>query len=203
MPRSKIYADFNTFVTMEKKRKKIIYGINDEVMGVYAISVVEMPAIEANFIALSQKQDVRLSVDMGRRMLYGPVLIPDMEILRVDQQGEEYLIEFPKETIVMAAQEFMKSGHQSDHTIEHASKIKGMTVVESWIKEGEADKSVHLGMNYPDGTWFVGVKVDNDDILEKVKIGEVRGFSIEGEFTQLSKEAQVLAAIKNILISHE
>ena len=187
---------------MEKKRKKIIYGINDEVMGVYAISVVEMPAIEANFIALSQKQDVRLSVDMERRMLYGPVLIPDMEILRVDQQGEEYLIEFPKETIVMAAQEFMKSGHQSDHTIEHASKIKGMTVVESWIKEGEADKSVHLGMNYPDGTWFVGVKVDNDDILEKVKIGEVRGFSIEGEFTQLSKDAQVLAAIKNILSSH-
>lgn len=188
---------------MEKKRKKIIYGLSDETMGVYAISIVGLPAIEADFIALSNKQQVLLKLDAERKMLFGPVLIPNKEILRVDQStGEEYLIEFPSETIVLACQEFMKKGHQSDHTIEHQMKIEGLTVVESWIKEGESDKSVHLGMEYPVGTWFVGVKVDNDNAWQKVKDGEVKGFSIEGEFAQLSKDAQVLEAVKKLLYSH-
>lgn len=185
---------------MEKKRKKIIYGLSDEAMGVYAISIVGLPAIEADFIALSNKQQVLLKLDAERKMLFGPVLIPNKEILRIDQStGEEYLIEFPSETIVLACQEFMKNGHQSDHTIEHQMKIEGLTVVESWIKEGESDKSVHLGMDYPIGTWFVGVKVDNDNAWKKVKDGEVKGFSIEGEFAQLSKDAQVLAAVDNTI----
>jgi hypothetical protein len=76
-----------------------------------------------------------------------------------------------------------------------------MTVVESWIKEGESDKSVHFGMDYPIGTWFVGVKVDNDEAWAKVQTGEVRGFSIEGEFAQLSKEKQILNEIEKVLSS--
>jgi hypothetical protein len=187
---------------MEKKRKKIVYGLSDEVVGVYAISIVEMPAMEADFIALSTEQKVFLKVDKERRMLFGAAMIPDKEILRIDKNtGEEYLIEFPAQTIVNASQQFMKDGHQSDHTIEHTLKLNGMTVVESWIKEGESDKSVHFGMDYPIGTWFVGVKVDNDEAWAKVQTGEVRGFSIEGEFAQLSKEKQLLNEIEKVLSS--
>jgi hypothetical protein len=187
---------------MEKKRKKIVYGLSDDVVGVYAISIVEMPAMEADFIALSTEQKVFLKVDKERRMLFGAAMIPDKEILRIDKNtGEEYLIEFPAQTIVNASQQFMKDGHQSDHTIEHTLKLNGMTVVESWIKEGESDKSVHFGMDYPIGTWFVGVKVDNDEAWAKVQMGEVRGFSIEGEFAQLSKEKQLLQEIEKVLSS--
>jgi hypothetical protein len=180
--------------------KKIIYGLEElEHEGIYAISIVEMPAIEADFIALSQKQQVKLKVDNERRMLYGPILIPDIEIPRIDKNtGEEYTIQFPAETIEMAVHLFMKNKHQQDHTYEHKFAIDGLTVVEIWIKEGESDKSVHFGMDYPIGTAFVGVKVDNDQAWAKVKNGEVKGFSIEGEFTQLSMEAQVIRAIENV-----
>jgi hypothetical protein len=180
--------------------KKIIYGLEElKNLGIYAISIVEMPAIEADFIALSQKQNVQLKVDNERRMLYGPILIPDIEIPRIDKNtGEEYTIQFPAETIELAVHLFMKNKHQQDHTYEHKFAIDGLTVVEIWIKEGESDKSVHLSMNYPIGTAFVGVKVDNDQAWAKVKNGEVRGFSIEGEFTQLSMDAQVIRAIENV-----
>ena len=180
--------------------KKIIYGLEElKNLGIYAISIVEMPAIEADFIALSKNQKVKLKVDNERRMLYGPILIPDIEIPRIDKNtGEEYTIQFPAETIEMAVHLFMKNKHQQDHTYEHKFVIDGLTVVEIWIKEGESDKSVHLGMDYPIGSAFVGVKVDNDQAWAKVKNGEVKGFSIEGEFTQLSMEAQIIRAIENV-----
>ncbi len=180
--------------------KKIIYGLEElKNLGIYAISIVEMPAIEADFIALSQNQKVKLKLDNERRMLYGPILIPDIEIPRIDKNtGEEYTIQFPAETIEMAVHLFMKNKHQQDHTYEHKFVIDGLTVVEIWIKEGESDKSVHLGMDYPIGSAFVGVKVDNDQAWAKVKNGEVKGFSIEGEFTQLSMDAQVIREIENL-----
>ena len=183
------------------KKKKIIYDLTEDVMGVYAISVVEMPAIEANFIALSGKQEVRLKVDNERRMLYGPILIPDKEILRIDKNtGEEYTIEFPAATIEKAVHQLMKNGHQGDHTYEHQFKLKGMCIVEIWIKEGESDKSVHLGMDYTVGTAFVGVKIDNDEVWNQVKEGTIKGFSIEGEFMP-SEESDLLSKLQNVLSS--
>lgn len=182
--------------------KKIVFTINDMYEGIYALSIVNQPAIEANFVALS-KNKVMLKVDEERRMLFGPVLIPDKEILRVDPEtGEEYLISFPAETIVAAQQMFFKKAHQNDHTYEHQFKIDGLTVVESWIKESEQDKSVHLGFDLPVGTLFFGTKVDNDAAWERVKSGEVKGFSIEGSFAELSKQQpDFIADIENLIKS--
>jgi len=187
---------------MEKTpMKKIVFTIDDIYKGIYALSIVNNPAIEANFVALS-KNNIMLKVDEERRMLFGPVLIPDKEILRIDKEtGEEYMIVFPAETIVLAQQMFFKNAHQSDHTYEHQFKIDGLTVVESWIKESEMDKSVHLGFDLPIGTLFFGTKVDNDDAWERVKSGEVKGFSIEGSFAELSKDVDVVAEIEKLIKS--
>jgi hypothetical protein len=58
-----------------------------------------------------------------------------------------------------------------------------MSVVESWIVEDtEKDKTAKYEMSVPVGTWMISMKVNNDDIWEKVKLGEVKGFSIEGYF---------------------
>ncbi len=57
-----------------------------------------------------------------------------------------------------------------------------MSVVESWITEGKNDKSTNYGFNFPKGTWVISMKVNNDEIWNKVKLGEVKGFSIEGYF---------------------
>lgn len=187
---------------MEKK-KKIIFDLNELYdVGLYAYSLVKMPAIEGDFVALSAHH-VKLKMDEKRRMIYGPVLIPNKEILRIDENGEEYFIEFPPETIVKINRQFAKQKRHQDFTYEHQFSIDGLTVVESWIKEGPSDKSVQLGMDYPDGTLFAGAYVENDDVWQRIERGEVKGFSIEGKFSEkdaeLSRECRIIAEIEQII----
>lgn len=154
--------------------------------GVYAISLVESPAIEVDFVALSKQEVVKMaSVDEEKRLLISPVLIPDQPILRVDDFGNPYNIVFPAETIRQAQQNFYKQGYQSNSTLEHdeSMKLSDVTFVESWIVEDEVhDKSVKYGFKLPVGSWVAMMKVDSDEVWAKVKNGDVKGFSIDGVF---------------------
>lgn len=188
---------------MEKKKKVIKYGIDEfEQLGVTAISFVEYPAIEVDFVAMSRQ--IKLSaINEEKRMAYGPVLIPDKEILRIDDEGNEYYIVFPPETIEKASQLFFKKNQHHNHTLEHAVSVLGCTVVESWIKTGESDKSVELGYDLPVGTWFVGSYVEDDNIWQEIKAGTYKGWSIEGMFAPMDQLElslnKFLAEVRNIL----
>ena len=154
---------------------------NDEVSGIEAISVVENPAIEENFIALKNQEFKLAEVDKEKRILMGAALIPNKPIYR--QSGEqEYYIYFSQATVRKASELFFIKGNQSNSTLEHQLELKGLTAVESWIVESEQDKSRMYDLNVPIGTWMVSMKVNNDDVWKKVKAGEVKGFSIEGYF---------------------
>jgi len=153
----------------------------DEVSGIEAISVVENPAIEENFIALKNQEFKLAEVDKEKRILMGAALIPNKPIYR--QNGEqEYYIYFSQATVRKASELFFINGNQSNSTLEHQLELKGLTAVESWIVESEQDKSRMYDLNVPMGTWMVSMKVNNDDVWKKVKAGEVKGFSIEGYF---------------------
>jgi hypothetical protein len=120
-------------------------------------------------------------------MLYGPALIPNQPIVRYDGNGEKYFITYSKETIEQTAQEFLKRNMHHNHTIQHEMPVNNLTVVESWVTMGAHDKSMNYGFELPDGTWMIGVKVDDDKTWEAVKNGDVKGFSIEGWFTPLAE----------------
>ena len=156
-----------------------------ETEGVYAISLVDSPAMESTFIALKEQKEIQLkAIDEEKRILLGAVLIPDKPIYR-KQDGKEFNITFPKKTIQLTMENFFKKGYQSNSTLEHDENLKlsGVTFVESWIKESEVDKSVHYGFNEPDGTWFASMKIENDEVWNDfVKTGKVKGFSIDGFF---------------------
>ena len=153
----------------------------DEVSGIEAISVVENPAIESDFIALKNQEFKLAEVDKEKRILMGAALIPNKPIYR--QSGEqEYYIYFSKATVRKASELFFINGNQNNTTLEHELQLKGLTAVESWIVESEQDKSRMYDLNVPMGTWMVSMKVLNDDIWKKVKAGEIKGFSIEGYF---------------------
>lgn len=186
---------------------KIIELILDEdskISGIDAISIVESPAIESNFIALNNHQVKFATVDTEKRILMGPALIPNKPIYR-NQDGEEFYVYFSKATIEKAMQMYLKKGNQGNATLEHDGKINGLTLVESWIKiDAEKDKSVAYGMEDPVGTWYVSMKVDNEEIWnEYVKSGKVKGFSIEGFFadksTTMSKDELLLSEIKKLI----
>lgn len=154
--------------------------------GVYAISLVNDPAIEEYFVQMSKDYEVKLAeIDKEKRLFMTPVLIPNQKILRIDGNGNPFNIVFEAETIRLAQQHFQKNGFQNESTLEHDINLKldGVTFVESWIKEDEIhDKSVIKGFNQSIGTWFTIFRVDDDEVMAKIESGEIKGVSIDGAF---------------------
>ena len=163
---------------------ELVLDLDDEQSGIEAISVVESPAIEENFIALNKHEILLKEVDSEKRILMGAALVPNKQIYRRnDKTEEEYYIYFSEDTVRKASELFFKKSNHQNATLEHSENVEGTTIVESWIVENsKQDKSAIYGMDMPVGTWMVSMKIDNDEIYEKAKKGEVKGFSIEGYF---------------------
>lgn len=174
---------------------ELILDENLEFNGVDAISIVENPAIQTDFVAL-KGQDIKLAqVSKEKRLLLGPVLIPNKPILR-NADGEDYYIYFSKDTVEKASQMYLKEGNQKNASLEHEYKLKGLTLVESWIVQDEVYDKSRLYDNtkeVPLGTWMGAIRVDSDEVWnDYVKSGVVKGFSIEGYFadkTERPKES--------------
>lgn len=152
-----------------------------ETEGVYALSVVENPAMQDMWIALSeQPQQIELAqVDEDKRLLLGAALIPNKKIYR-NIDGNEFYITFKEETIEKLAHNFFKNQNNNNSSLEHEVKLEGMSVVEGWtVEDPNNDKSNAFGKTYDKGTWVTMMKVDNDEMWEKVKNGEIKGFSID------------------------
>jgi len=178
----------------------------DEAIGVEAISVVENPAIESDFIALKNEQIHFAEINKEKRLLMGALLIPKKPIYRRDGE-DEYYVFFSKDTVLKASQMYLQNGNQSNSTLEHDGKLEGLTLVESWIVEDKAkDKTALYGLDVPVGTWMGSVKVDNDEVWnDYVKKGIVKGFSIEGYFADKlenkpnNEDLKVIEELKKLL----
>jgi len=163
---------------------ELIIDENELLSGINAISLVEYPAIEEDFVALNSAKKVEFATQSEeKRILMGAALVPNKPIYRKNGEDEFYVY-FTKETIRRASEMFFQNGNQNNSTLEHEVDLQGLSVVESWIIEDEEyDKSRKYGLDLPIGTWMVSMKVNNPDIWEGyVKSGKVKGFSIEGYF---------------------
>ena len=162
---------------------ELILDEDQDASGIEAISIVENPAIEEDFIALKSDEVKLAEVSKEKKILMGALLIPNKPIYRKNGE-DEYYIYFSKDTVLKASQMYLTKGNQNNSTLEHQHSLSGLSLVESWLVEDEVhDKSRKYGMNVPVGTWMGAVKVNNDEIWnEYVKTGKVKGFSIEGYF---------------------
>ena len=192
---------------------ELVLDEEQEEAGIEAISIVENPAIEEDFIALKSNEIKLAEVSKDKKLLMGPLLVPNKPIYRKNED-DEYYIYFSKDTIQKASQLYLKNGNQNNSTLEHQHSLSGLTLVESWIVESETqDKSRLYNMNVPKGTWMGTVKVNNNEIWnEYVKTNKVKGFSIEGYFDDKmerpkesikdsyeTKASELLSSIKEIL----
>jgi len=170
---------------------ELVIDEDAELYGIDAISLVDKPAIELDFVALSEQKVQFAEVDADKRILIGPALVPDKPIYR-SNGDEEFYVYFSKRTVRRASELYMKHGNQTNHTLEHEHSVQGLTLVESWLVEDkQKDKSAYYGLDVPLGTWMVSVKVDNEAIWQEwVKEGKVKGFSIEGYFVDKTQQAQ-------------
>ena len=166
--------------------------------GIDAISIVEHPAIEENFVALNQQKEYKLAeADTDKRLLTGALLVPNKTIYRKDG-NDEYYIYFTRETVRKASEMFLMNGYQNNSTFEHKLELSGLSFVESWIVEDEVkDKSQIYDMDLPIGTWVGTMKVTNEEVWQDfVKTGKVKGFSIEGYFVEKSKKEELSKEIE-------
>ena len=192
-------------------RKELYINEEEELFGIEAVSLVLEPAIERDFIALQAEQWVMAKAsDDDKQLLIGPALIPNKDIVRVNGAGEKYMVFFTPETVEQAAHLFMKQARTAATTVDHERPADDVFIFESWtIENSKTDKAALYGFDdLPVGTWMVAVKVENGDLWQRVKAGELRGFSIEGWFadrliskveTPTNEEMSILTQIRELL----
>jgi hypothetical protein len=145
------------------------------------------------------------SLDDDKRIVTGPLMIPNKMILRKDEEGQPYYVYFSKETIrKMSEKFFAMNKHNNTDKMHNWDITTSNTLLESWISESiQHDKSFRFGFNLPVGTWYVSYRINDDETWRQIKNGELKGFSLAGPFIEkLTKETKDLAtlnSIKNIL----
>ena len=165
---------------------ELVIDKDSEQLTIDAISLVSSPAIEQNFVYFNkQKNNLTLAaIDEEKRLLISPALIPYKQIYRYDEQtGQDYYVFFTAETVRKASEMYLKHNNNNNATIQHEEKVSGVYTVESWIvQDSDKDKTALYGYNLPVGTWAVSMRIENDEVWQRIKEGELKGLSIEGYF---------------------
>lgn len=184
------------------KRKLKCYSVTLD-SDVYAVSLVDDPAIEETFIALGKEKPLRIFLEENeKRIVMGAVLVPDKPIYR-NQDGEEFYITFSADTIEKLAHDFLRMGRNYNFSYQHDGAVEGVSVIESWIvSDTEMDKSSRYGMKLPKGTWVMAAKIDNEELWRSIKNGDAKGFSIEAivnlDEIKLKKDNEIMNEDKDV-----
>lgn len=159
----------------------------NEDSGVSAVALVDIPAITRNFLAFKDEKKFEFSItNADRRIVSGPLMVADMPIYRKDGFKEYYIV-FDKETIESIALRFFKNQNTRNVNLMHQGAYQeGVFMFESMIVDssrGSTPPAYAEGIS--EGSWVGSFKVNNDEVWEKIKSGELRGFSVEGFFGQV------------------
>ena len=150
---------------------------------VNAIALVEDPAIQSDFFYFSNQKELHFKADDEKQELIGLAMIPDLKIYRRNLETDfEYNVVFTKETIRDTAKTFFQNGFQSNLNLNHTVTPAGSYIFQSYIVDLEKGINAPKGLQSIDGSWVVGVKVEDKSVWEQIKAGTVKGFSIEGIF---------------------
>jgi hypothetical protein len=161
--------------------------INEDLMDgseVDFVALVDKPAIERNFLRFKEDRLTFEIQDEDRRIISGPIMLADTPIYRNDN-GQEYFVSFPKDTIYKIIKKMFQKNYTGNVNLMHDPKkiVEGVTMFECWISdESRGVKPMKGFEDAPDGSAFASYFVDNEDVWQKVKSGEFKGFSVEGLF---------------------
>ena len=163
---------------LKKKKKLKCYDVAFD-SDVYCISLVQDPAIEVNYVALSKEKPLQILLEKeDKHIIVGCALVPDKPIYRRDGD-EEFYIQFSKETIEKLAHSYLANDRIYSFSTDHKDVADDVYIIETWLKTSENDKSKDYDLDVPIGSWLIMAKVENDEIWNRIKEGELQGFSIE------------------------
>lgn len=182
-----------------------VVNLDNDDTGMQLVSFVSEPAIEENFLSFNdQKEMVKLAVENDEKhMCYGPIMLANKKIYRRTEQGFEYYIVFTPENIEHMLQKFMAHNNGNNVDEDHSFKlIDGVTLCQVFIKD--TDKGINP-TDFPeaeDGSLFGIYHVDNDELWEDIKNGEVKGYSLAGTFDLEKAEAEQFSKQNNNTINN-
>lgn len=167
--------------------KKVFYiNIDDELTGINAISLVESPAVEKDFLCFSkEKETVKLNFDNAKRVISGVVCLADTPIYRYNEKYGEYYVVFSKETIQKMVEKFAKMDLFKSVNLQHDDTkfVDGIYMFESYIINKERGINPVEFSDIPDGSWIASYKVENDELWDEIINGnKLNGFSLQGLF---------------------
>lgn len=161
--------------------------INDEIDGMYTISIVDYPAVERDFVCFKEqnKEQMKFSIENEEKQnITGVVMLADTPIYR--RNGDyEYYITYSKETIAKMAEKYLKDGMQNNVSLMHNGElITGINMLEIYIKDSSKGIEPNFIEDVPDGSLMATFHVEDSDLWEQIKNGDVlNGFSLEGFFS--------------------
>ena len=155
--------------------------------GVTRISMVKDPAVEATLIKFSAEENKPLFfANEEKRIIYAVALRPNKLIFRKNVSDvvgveEPANVFYTKETASILLQHYFKNNYNKNTNINHEeSSIDGVYPFEAWqVENPEIDKSKHLGLETFEGDVVMAFKVENDNVWQQVKEGNIDGLSIE------------------------
>ncbi|MHC0441009.1 XkdF-like putative serine protease domain-containing protein [Flavobacterium sp. 3-210] len=162
------------------KKYELVFNKDEE--GVFKISLVKDPAIESTLLHFNaEKPQILLFTQDEKQIVYAPAMIPNKLIFRKDVNGENAQVFYTSDTIDQLQKNYFKNGHNSTTNINHqAENTAGVYPFESWIvQDPRNDKANAMGFEVPAGTWMMGYKIDNEQVWNEIKNGNLDGLSIE------------------------
>jgi hypothetical protein len=169
------------------------------------VVIVAQPTKKTERVAGETWDNMQFSLDSDKRIVSGPVMIPNKMILRRGKDGEPYYVYASRNTIRKVAEKFLKLSNHNNTDVQHDHNVvQTNTLLETWISESKThDKSYAMGFNLPIGTWYVSYKINDDETWNRIKTGELKGFSLAGDFitkiTNAQQDQQTIESIKRIL----
>ena len=180
---------------------------DDEQTGVDYVALVDDPAIERNWMAFSKPFQFQVQNE-EKRIVSGPLMVANQPIIRLDGMGQQYYVVFKPDTIREIVKRFFKKGFTANVNQMHNSKMVAdkCYMIESFIIDSKRGINAPNGFaKLSDGSWFGSYQIDNEEIWNKVKRGEFRGFSVEGMFDEMAlmdMEERFLEELKDALINN-
>lgn len=149
----------------------------------HKVSLVKDPAVESTLLKFNNETtDVLHFTNDEKKIVYSVAMIPNKMIFRKDIKGKPANVFYSSETIEKFQQDYFRTNANNGTNINHATfNTEGVFPFESWIvANSENDKSKELGLNAPNGSLIMGFKIDNPEVWEEVKAGNLDGLSVEG-----------------------
>jgi hypothetical protein len=97
---------------------------DDHDTGLDAISLVDHPAIERNWMAFNKKQKFALNEE--KRIVSGMAMVSDYPIYKKDEDGREYYVVFDSDSIRKIAYKFMKEGKTNATNLDHETEVDSL-----------------------------------------------------------------------------